>query len=129
LQLNKSFHVAVGEYVGELIGLLLFPNYQYKTILSHATILSYKKHTIFLSGSYLETQKPDGDHTNRRIIPKVSLNAIACLPLVVLEFFVLLYAIEKVGSKNYSAKKKAHNWLRRSFLRIPSSDDVAERRE
>jgi hypothetical protein len=51
---------------------------------------------------------------------------------VLLEFFVLLYAIEKVGSKNYSAiraKKKAHNWLRRSFLRIPSSDDVAERRE
>jgi hypothetical protein len=53
----------------------------------------------------------------------------ACL---VLEFFVLLYAIEKVGWKNYSAiraKKTAHNWLRRSFLRIPSSDDVAERRE
>jgi hypothetical protein len=51
---------------------------------------------------------------------------------VLLEFFVLLYAIEKVGSKNYSAiraKKKAHNWLRRSFLRIPSSDDVAEQRE
>jgi hypothetical protein len=51
---------------------------------------------------------------------------------VLLEFFVLLYAIEKVGSKHYSAiraKKKAHNWLRRSFLRIPSSDEVAERRE
>jgi hypothetical protein len=51
---------------------------------------------------------------------------------VVLEFFVVLYAIEKVGSKNYSAihaKEKAHNWLRRSFLRIPSSDDVAEQRE
>jgi hypothetical protein len=51
---------------------------------------------------------------------------------LVLEFFVLLYAIEKVGWKNYSAiraKKTAHNWLRRSFLRIPSSDDVAERRE
>jgi hypothetical protein len=50
---------------------------------------------------------------------------------VVLGFFVLLYAIE-VGSKNYSAirvKKNAHNWLRRSFLRIPSSDDVAEQRE
>jgi hypothetical protein len=49
-----------------------------------------------------------------------------------LEFFVLLYAIEKVVSKNYSAirgKKKAHNWLRRFFLRIPSSDDVSERRE
>jgi hypothetical protein len=61
-----------------------------------------------------------------------ALNAIACLPLVVLEFFVLLYAIEKVGSKNYSAiraKKKTHNWLRRSFLRIPSSDDMAEQRE
>jgi hypothetical protein len=51
---------------------------------------------------------------------------------VVLGFFVLLYAIEKVGSKNYSvirAKKKAHNWLRRSFLRILSSDDMAERRQ
>jgi hypothetical protein len=51
---------------------------------------------------------------------------------MVLGFFVLLYVIEKVGSKNYSAirgKKKAHNWLRRSFLRIPSSDDMAERRE
>jgi hypothetical protein len=51
---------------------------------------------------------------------------------VVLEFFALLYAIGKVGSKNYSAiraKRKEHNWLRRSFLRIPSSDDVAERRE
>jgi hypothetical protein len=43
-----------------------------------------------------------------------------------------MYAIEKGGSKNFSAiraKKKAHTWLRRSFLRIPSSDDVAERRE
>jgi hypothetical protein len=51
---------------------------------------------------------------------------------VLLEFFVLLYAIEKVGSKNYgviSGKKKTHNWLRRGFLPIPSSDDVAERRE
>jgi hypothetical protein len=51
---------------------------------------------------------------------------------VLLEFFVLIYAIEKVGSKNYSAiraKKKAHNWLRRSFVHISSSDDVAERRE
>jgi hypothetical protein len=40
--------------------------------------------------------------------------------------------IEKVGSKNYGAigaKKKGQNWLRRSFLRIPSSGDVAERRE
>jgi hypothetical protein len=44
-------------------------HYHYKTILSHATILSYKKRTIFLSGSYLETQKPDGGHTNRKIIP------------------------------------------------------------
>jgi hypothetical protein len=52
---------------------------------------------------------------------------------VVLEFFVLLfYAIEKVGSKNYSAvraKKKARNWLRRIFLRIPSCDDKAEQRD
>jgi hypothetical protein len=51
---------------------------------------------------------------------------------VLLEFFVLLYAIEKVSSKNYSAiraKKETHNWLRRSFLHIPSGDDVAEQRE
>jgi hypothetical protein len=57
---------------------------------------------------------------------------MACLPLVVLAFFVLLYAIEKVGSKQYSAiraKKEAHNWLCSSVLRIPSSDDLAERRE
>jgi hypothetical protein len=57
---------------------------------------------------------------------------MACLPLVVLAFFVLLYAIEKVGSKKYSAiraKKEAHNWLCSSVLRIPSSDDLAERRE
>jgi hypothetical protein len=46
--------------------------YQYKTILSHATILSNETHTIFLSGSYLETQKPDGGHTNRKIIPYLS---------------------------------------------------------
>jgi hypothetical protein len=36
---------------------------------SSNTILSYKRHTIFLSGSYLETQKPDGGHTNGKIIP------------------------------------------------------------
>jgi hypothetical protein len=51
---------------------------------------------------------------------------------VVVELFVLLYAIEKVGSKTYNvirAKKKTHNWLRRSFLRILSSDDMAEQRE
>jgi hypothetical protein len=41
---------------------------------------------------------------------------------VVLEFFVLLYAIEKVGSKLFStirAKKKAHNWLRVAFYVFP----------
>jgi hypothetical protein len=40
--------------------------------------------------------------------------------------------LKKLARKIYSAiraKKKAHNWLRRSFLRIPSSDDVAEQRE
>jgi hypothetical protein len=52
---------------------LLLTYYQLKTILRHGTILSHENHTMFLSGSYLETQKPDEGHTNRKNIPPLSL--------------------------------------------------------
>ena len=62
-------------------------------------------------------------------VPQLSLYTIARRTLVVAALCVLLYGIEKVGSKNYGAiraNEKPNNWLCRSILRVPSSDDVAE---